>query len=123
LVRRDVHRRAVIDEPVSSACRTVRRPGAPDLPPEFQKRRGYELQPILPDLVLRPPGPNTARHRHDFWLTVGELVSEHFFGQIQEECRRLGVPSGAIFWRRRTSNTCRCTAISSAVCGDGRAEH
>lgn len=69
-------------------------PWAPDLPNQFRQRRGYDLPSILPDLVRRQAGPEAARHRHDFWLTVGELVSENFFGQIQDECRRLGVPSG-----------------------------
>ena len=60
--------------------------------------------PILP--AAQPPYPqqtkssnipvdNThTRIRHDFWLTVGELVSENYFGQLQTECRRHHVPSG-----------------------------
>lgn len=69
-------------------------PWAPDLPAEFRRRRGYDLLPTLPDLVRRDAGPAAAKHRHDFWRTVGELVSENFFGQIQTWGRQHGVPSG-----------------------------
>jgi len=68
-------------------------PWSPQLPEAFRRRRGYDLEPILPSLVA-DTGPETARHRHDFWMTVGELVSENYFGQIQDWCRGHGVPSG-----------------------------
>ena len=69
-------------------------PWAENLPREFRKRRGYALEASnLPALVL-DAGSAGARIRYDFWLTVGELVSENFFGQIQTRCRQLGVPSG-----------------------------
>lgn len=69
-------------------------PWAPGLPAEFRRRRGYDLPRVLPDLVHRDAGPAAAKHRHDFWQTVGELVSENFFGQIQTWGRQHGVPSG-----------------------------
>jgi hypothetical protein len=84
-------------------------PWSSQIAAEFKRRRGYDLEPILPDLVLDTtamPQPadagvsadtangRRARHRHDFWLTVGELVSENFFGQIQVWCREHGLPSG-----------------------------
>lgn len=69
-------------------------PWSPNLPEEFKKRRGYALDASsIPGLVT-DAGPGTAKLRHDFWLTVGELVSENFFGQIQSRCRRYGLPSG-----------------------------
>jgi hypothetical protein len=69
-------------------------PWSPELPVEFRKRRGYALETgDLPALVTEA-GPATARLRYDFWLTIGELVSENFFGQIQTWCRRHHVPSG-----------------------------
>lgn len=60
---------------------------------EFSKRRGYPIEPLLPALVAEA-GPHGARARYDFWLTVGELVAENYFGQIRQWCRRHGVPSG-----------------------------
>lgn len=69
-------------------------PWAPNLPAEFQRRRGYELAPVIPDLVFTGASPASARHRHDYWRTIGDLVSEHFFGQIQTWCRQHGLASG-----------------------------
>jgi hypothetical protein len=69
-------------------------PWASNLPTEFRKRRGYDLDAaILPALVV-DAGTAGEKIRYDFWLTVGELVSENYFGQIQTYCRRHGVPSG-----------------------------
>ena len=67
-------------------------PWAPNLPGEFEKRRGYALGRVVPLLIA--DGPNAAKARYDFWLTIGELVSENFFGQIQDWCRRHKLASG-----------------------------
>ena len=41
------------------------------------------------------PARSGAKTRYDFWLTVGELVSENYFGQIQDWCRQHHVrPAG-----------------------------
>jgi hypothetical protein len=68
-------------------------PWAPNLAAEFHKRRGYELEPLIPALVA-DAGPKGQSVRYDFWLTVGELVSENFFGQIQQWCREHNILSG-----------------------------
>lgn len=68
-------------------------PWAPDLAGEFQKRRGRALVPLLPALVA-DAGPPGARARYDFWQTIGELVSENYFGQIQAWCQRHHLASG-----------------------------
>lgn len=68
-------------------------PWAPNLPAEFEKRRGRALEPLLPAIVA-DTGSEGQRARHDFWLTVGELVSENFFGQIQEWCHAHNLRSG-----------------------------
>lgn len=69
-------------------------PWASNLPVEFKRRRGYELDAALLPMLVADAGPATSKTRHDYWLTVGELVAENFFGQIQTRCRQLGVPSG-----------------------------
>ena len=69
-------------------------PWATNLPREFKKRRGYALDNAMLPALVADAGPTSARVRYDFWLTVGELVSENYFGQIQTRCRRLRVPSG-----------------------------
>jgi hypothetical protein len=69
-------------------------PWASNLPTEFKKRRGYPLDAaILPALAV-DAGSAGLKIRYDFWLTVGELVSENYFGQIQTRCRQYGIPSG-----------------------------
>jgi hypothetical protein len=68
-------------------------PWSSSLPTEFRNRRGYDLPPLLPSLVVNS-GTAAARTRFDYWLTVGELVSENFFGQIQEWCARHNLYSG-----------------------------
>ncbi len=68
-------------------------PWAPELPIEFGKRRGYALEPVVADLVLEA-GSAGRRHRYDFWLTIAELVSENYFGQIQEWCHAHNLQSG-----------------------------
>ncbi len=68
-------------------------PWASNLAPEFQRRRGYEMLPLLPALFM-DAGPAGMKFRHDYWKTVGELVSENFFGQIQTWGRAHNIPSG-----------------------------
>jgi hypothetical protein len=60
---------------------------------EFRQRRGRELRPLLPALVT-DAGPAGGQARYDFWNTVGELVAENYFGQIQTWCHRHNLLSG-----------------------------
>lgn len=48
-----------------------------DLPQEFQRRRGYDLLPLLPSLFLET-GPEAADIRHDWGQTLSELVDERY---------------------------------------------
>jgi hypothetical protein len=68
-------------------------PWSATLADEFQKRRGKKLLPLLPALVVEA-GPRGAQARYAFWQTVAELVSENYFGQIQDWCRRHQFKSG-----------------------------
>ena len=68
-------------------------PWTGNLPAEFKKRRGRELDQLVP-LIALDTGSAGKKARYDFWLTVGELVSEGFFGQIQDWCARHGLASG-----------------------------
>ena len=49
----------------------------PKLLAEFQRRRGYDLLPLLPALV-GDIGPETASVRHDWGQTLTELANEQF---------------------------------------------
>jgi hypothetical protein len=68
-------------------------PWSPNLAAEFRKRRGYAVDPLLPALVA-DAGAKGRRARYDFWNTVGDLVAENYFGQIQDWCHRHNVASG-----------------------------
>ena len=53
----------------------------PLLPQEFQKRRGYDLLPHLPELVAGGT-PAAEKVRHDYGQTLTELVNENYLTQI-----------------------------------------
>ncbi|MEP6849568.1 MAG: glycosyl hydrolase [Acidobacteriota bacterium] len=53
-----------------------------DLLHEFQERRGYDLKPFLPALVMAV-GPKTAEIRYDWGRTLTELFNERFMIPIQ----------------------------------------
>ncbi len=53
----------------------------PNLPAEFQKRRGYDLLPHLPELVAGG-APSAEKVRHDWGQTLTELVNENYLTQI-----------------------------------------
>lgn len=69
-------------------------PWAENLPGEFARRRGYSLETAMLPALVADCGAKGEKFRYDFWQTVGELVSENFFGQIQTRCRKLHIPSG-----------------------------
>lgn len=71
---------------------------------EFEKRRGYDLKPLLPALVT-DMGPRTQRLRRDWGRTLYELLNERFLTPMQEWAKRnntrfrvqdYGVPAAAI---------------------------
>jgi len=55
----------------------------------FRARRGYDLRPLLPALVL-DAGPATAAIRHDWGQTLTELLNERFLAPVQDWARRRG---------------------------------
>lgn len=55
----------------------------PDLPAEFLKRRGYDLIPHLPELVAGGT-PEAAKVRHDWGVTLTELIDENYLTQIND---------------------------------------
>ncbi len=72
---------------------------------EFQKRRGYDLRPLLPALVT-DIGPKTLDIRHDWAKTLTELLNDNFiipmrsFAQQHETRFRIqayGQPAAAEF--------------------------
>ena len=59
----------------------------PDLLTEFQRRRGYDLAPLLPALV-GDFGPNTSAVRHDWGQTLTELANERYLQRLHDWARQ-----------------------------------
>ncbi|HXE07284.1 MAG TPA: glycosyl hydrolase, partial [Acidobacteriaceae bacterium] len=49
---------------------------------EFRKRRGYDLLPYLPDLFAPAPDAQALAVRHDWGVTLTELIDENYLSQI-----------------------------------------
>src|ERR1044072_6375254 len=60
-----------------------------DLLAEFQKRRGYDLKPPLPALVVEV-GEKTAKIRHDWGKTLTELFNARFLAPLQRWAKQNG---------------------------------
>ncbi len=70
-----------------------------DFPAQFRKRRGYDIEPFLPLVLIEPPeivgtplGETVRRVRYDFNKTQSELMLE-FFKTFHEWCHRQGALS------------------------------
>src|SRR4030095_10185616 len=59
----------------------------PDFLEEFQKRRGYDLKPYLPALIL-DIGPKTLDIRRDWGKTLTELYNERFLQPLHDWTKR-----------------------------------
>ena len=58
-----------------------------DLLEEFRRRRGYDLKPHLPSLVIEA-GPKTAGIRRDWGRTLTELFNERFMAPLHEWAKK-----------------------------------
>jgi hypothetical protein len=58
----------------------------PDFLKEFQTRRGYDLTPLLPELVAGT-GPKAIDLRYDWGRTLAELIDEHYLTPLNTWAR------------------------------------
>jgi hypothetical protein len=49
---------------------------------EFRARRGYDLLPHLPELFSKNPGQDALSVRHDWGLTLTDLVDDNYLSQV-----------------------------------------
>ncbi|MGH9589028.1 MAG: glycosyl hydrolase, partial [Terracidiphilus sp.] len=54
----------------------------PDLPREFRQMRGYDLIPHLPELFMRAPSEQASEIRHDWGVTLTQLIDKNYLQQI-----------------------------------------
>ena len=59
----------------------IYRIGRPQLPAEFEKRRGYDLIPHLPEL-LQGSTPQAEAVRHDWGQTLSDLIRENYLAPL-----------------------------------------
>jgi hypothetical protein len=55
----------------------------PDLPAEFERRRGYDIRPLLPALIA-DRGETGAMLREDWGRTLSELLDQRFIGPLRD---------------------------------------
>jgi hypothetical protein len=65
-------------------------PWTPDLPEEFERRRGYDLVPRLKDL-FEGEGETCRRTRRDFYRVVSRLIVERFYLPQKKWCNERGM--------------------------------
>ncbi len=78
------------ERPYAVFCDSLEVYGAdwtPDFLEQFQKRRGYDLKPLLPALA-QDMGEKTAAVRQDWGKTLTELAEERFLAPIREWSHR-----------------------------------
>jgi hypothetical protein len=66
-------------------------PWVEDLPKEFKRRMGYELEPYLESLFSNVDDYQSIRC--DFYEVIAQLIAERYFGQIKGWCRRHRIAS------------------------------
>ncbi len=59
-------------------------PWTGEFPAEFERRRGYPIDEVLPALVIDIEG--ASKYRADYWRTVTELFREHYADKLYEWC-------------------------------------
>ncbi len=64
-------------------------PWTEDLPAQFAARKGYELLPLLPQLIVRG-GHSSAKLRCDFYEVLAALYTESWFQQVASWCEERG---------------------------------
>lgn len=84
-----------MDEPTMPTSRPGERlTWCPDLAAEFQRRKGYDITPFLPQLI-EPEG--LEKIRIDFHDVTSRLFVERFLLPIRKWCRKNGLLSGGHF--------------------------
>jgi len=68
---------------------------APQMPQEFEKRRGYSLLKWMPALTgqIIESSEKTEQFLFDWRTTIGELIAENMYNNIQQELQKRGMQS------------------------------
>jgi hypothetical protein len=66
-------------------------PWTPDLPSEFEQRKGYDVRPYLASFFAPHLTDEVRRVKADYWDTWSDLFGEHFFRVQAEWCAEHGL--------------------------------
>ena len=69
-------------------------PYSPELPELYRKRTGRVLENDIATLAFPDGSGRSKKVRYDYWNLVGELLTENFFGVIDDWCQKHGILSG-----------------------------
>lgn len=69
-------------------------PYTPALPELYRKRTGRILENDIKTLAVPDGSVRSQKIRYDYWNLVGELLTENFFGVIDDWCLKHGILSG-----------------------------
>lgn len=63
-------------------------PWTPNMLLEFQRRKGYDIQPFLASFLLKKGNDEQERARADYWDVWSDLFGINFFGQQADWCAK-----------------------------------
>ena len=66
-------------------------PYSPGIYEEFQRRKGYDVQPHLPKLFTKTPSEEDWRIRADYWDVWSDLYRDHFYQPQADWCAQHGM--------------------------------
>ena len=98
----DVRKKVRVVDPIDAAVKTLPRvPWCYDLPQRYRERYGEDLMAARRSL-FEGQTDEDRRARRQFWALVADLISERYFGAIQDWCGRNGVAaSGHKLWEEQ----------------------
>ena len=98
----DVRKKVRVVDPLDPAVKMLPRvPWCYDLPQRYKERYGEDLMPARRSL-FEGRSEEDRRLRRQFWALLADLISQRYFGAIQEWCGRHGIAaSGHKLWEEQ----------------------
>ena len=98
----DIRKKVRVQDPLDPTVKLLPRvPWCYDLPQRYQERYGQDIMAVRGSL-FEGDSEKDRRVRRQFWGLVSELISERYFGAIQDWCGRNGIAaSGHKLWEEQ----------------------
>ncbi|MCQ2352933.1 MAG: hypothetical protein MJ033_05595 [Victivallaceae bacterium] len=88
---------AFTDEPAAPQHRIDKLPWTEDFFTEFQKRKGYDVEPLIPEMLRFSTLPEIVTALADYSDVVSQLFTERFLVPLRKWCREHRLLSGGHF--------------------------